>query len=97
MAGTSPERRAWTFVACVHTCSICMRDPSVYPIVKPRRGGPCTKHVPRPQVETYHTCRGRGRHETEDMHARTCPRPQAEGHLLSCVSEAAGRSRPRQA
>eukprot|EP00955_Chlamydomonas_euryale_P079225 363267-Chlamydomonas_euryale.AAC.20 len=31
------------------------------------------------------------------MHARKCPRPEAEGHLRACMSEAEGRPRPRQA
>eukprot|EP00955_Chlamydomonas_euryale_P074577 362070-Chlamydomonas_euryale.AAC.21 len=61
------------------------------------RGGPCTKYVPRPQVEAYHACLGRGRPETEDMHARKCPRLEAEGHLCACMSSVSGRPRPRQA
>eukprot|EP00955_Chlamydomonas_euryale_P082877 363776-Chlamydomonas_euryale.AAC.2 len=75
---------------------VCMYA-SVYPYVKPRRDGPCTKHASRPQVEAYPPCRGRGRPETEDMHVRKCPRPEAEGHLRACMSEAEGRPRPRQA
>eukprot|EP00955_Chlamydomonas_euryale_P079061 363243-Chlamydomonas_euryale.AAC.10 len=43
------------------------------------------------------TSRGRGRPETEDMHARKCPRPEAKVHLRACMSEAECRSRPRQA
>eukprot|EP00955_Chlamydomonas_euryale_P045689 353214-Chlamydomonas_euryale.AAC.4 len=73
------------------------RPPSLYLGVKLRRGGPCTKHVLRPQVKAYHACRGRGRPDTEDMHARKCPRPKVKGHVRACMSEAEGRPRQRQA
>eukprot|EP00955_Chlamydomonas_euryale_P096457 365012-Chlamydomonas_euryale.AAC.6 len=51
----------------------------------------------RPQFEAYHACRGRGRPETEDVHARPrkCLRHEAEGHLCACMSEAEGRGRGR--
>eukprot|EP00955_Chlamydomonas_euryale_P071701 361174-Chlamydomonas_euryale.AAC.8 len=70
---------------------------TLYPYVKPRQGCPCTEHSSRPQVEAYHACRGRGQPETEDMHARKCLRPEAEGHLHAYMSKAKGRPRPRPA
>eukprot|EP00955_Chlamydomonas_euryale_P062735 358464-Chlamydomonas_euryale.AAC.5 len=75
----------------VHACEV----PSVYPHVKQRRGGPCTKRLLRPQVEAYYSCRGRGRPEARGMHARTCP--EAEWHVRAYMSEAEVRPRPRQA
>eukprot|EP00955_Chlamydomonas_euryale_P003952 40845-Chlamydomonas_euryale.AAC.8 len=53
----------------------------VYPYVKLRRSGLCTKHASRPQVEANHAGRDRGRPEAEDMHARKCPMPEAS-HVL---------------
>eukprot|EP00955_Chlamydomonas_euryale_P052391 355138-Chlamydomonas_euryale.AAC.2 len=58
------------------------------------RGGPCTKHVSRPQVEAHHACRGRGRPKTKDVHAHKCPRPEAEGRYVhACPRLRAGRGR----
>eukprot|EP00955_Chlamydomonas_euryale_P083191 363810-Chlamydomonas_euryale.AAC.3 len=51
----------------------------------------------RPPFSAYYDYRGRGRPEAEDMHARKCPQPEAEGHLCACIIEAKGRPRPRQA
>eukprot|EP00955_Chlamydomonas_euryale_P017933 190899-Chlamydomonas_euryale.AAC.5 len=62
----------------------------------PRRGGPSTKYSLRPQVKAYHTCRGHGRPEARDMHVNAI-RPEAEGDVHVCMSEAEGRPRPRQA
>eukprot|EP00955_Chlamydomonas_euryale_P090995 364588-Chlamydomonas_euryale.AAC.15 len=75
-----------------------MRGPERLPQCETEAGWSVHKTcVPRPQVKAYHTCRGRDWPETEDMHARKCPRPQAEGHLHACMSEADGRPRLRQA
>eukprot|EP00955_Chlamydomonas_euryale_P021313 225440-Chlamydomonas_euryale.AAC.1 len=52
-----------------HACSFRMRGPG-----KPRRVGPCPKDVSRPQVKTYHACRGQGWPETE-----TCMHVNARG------------------
>eukprot|EP00955_Chlamydomonas_euryale_P050536 354575-Chlamydomonas_euryale.AAC.15 len=53
----------------------------------------------RPPVSAYHACGGRGRPETEDMHARKCPRPPASGmYVHACPRPRAGRDgrdRPR--
>eukprot|EP00955_Chlamydomonas_euryale_P073736 361825-Chlamydomonas_euryale.AAC.2 len=74
--------------ACMHACM---------------RGGPCTKHALRPQFQTYHACRSRGRPETEDMHARRCPEARGRRAFTSMhvrgpgPSMDQGRLRPRQA
>eukprot|EP00955_Chlamydomonas_euryale_P101720 365366-Chlamydomonas_euryale.AAC.14 len=42
-----------------------MRAPERLPLCEQRRGGPCTKHASRPQIEAYYACRGQGRTEAE--------------------------------
>eukprot|EP00955_Chlamydomonas_euryale_P102699 365439-Chlamydomonas_euryale.AAC.4 len=44
-------------------------------LLKPRQGGPCTKHVSRPQVQADCVCRGQGRPKGHYVHA--CPRLRA--------------------
>eukprot|EP00955_Chlamydomonas_euryale_P062307 358344-Chlamydomonas_euryale.AAC.5 len=63
---------------------LLQRAPSVSPYGKPRRGGTCTKHALRRQVEADYACRGQGQPEAEDRHAHKCPKAGGRG-TFTCM------------